>query len=286
MGFLNFKNINKGWFTSLLGYLVICASLVSVFLKGTTWTEAAVGIGAGLLLLGTPDPKGPAAGMGVVGGVLLLIGLAFGGCASQKQLQAKYGTLNAPVTVAVSDTLKLPITVTTKPDSLSASFSLDSLADASSGDTLKLVSVGGLATMEVWKSPVTKVGGSQRLNARVKVPPQMIHDTIEKVVTLYAQCPPTWTMAPKVEPTRWQRYYGYYQEVCTAVMSVLLVVLLILAGFRLKRLLPFAVVLVVLAGAGSLGGCRAAKPMPKPKDQSSQSNGLPYWIKRDLHRNI
>jgi hypothetical protein len=221
---LHFKNINKGWFTSLMGYLVIAASLVSVFLKGATWSEAAVGIGAGMLLLGLPDPKGPAAGTGVVG-VLAVMLLAFGGCVSYQKCLDKYGTQGPPTTLAVTDSVQVPVVVTTPADSLAARFALDSLVTAPVDDTLRLVSVGGRAEVVLWKSPATKPGGSQHLNARVKVPPQVIHDTVTQVVTLYGECPPQFTIAPS--PPWYVRWWGYFQEVSAYIVLAALLVLLL-----------------------------------------------------------
>lgn len=252
----SWANVHKGCFTSGLGVLIILASVVSVFSHQRSWTEAGAGIAVGITLLGMPDPK-VGGGTGVVGGLGLILLLASGGCVSEKKLLAKYGTQNPPVTVAISDTLKLPVSITTKPDSLSTSFWLDSLADAPNGDTVRLVSMGGQATLKVWKSPVTKVGGGQRLHARVDVPTRVVHDTITKVVTLYAKCPPTYTIAPG--PTRWQRIWHGYQDFCTALVSIVLIVALILLAFRkgLLRFLPFLAVLVVASA-----GCRSQKAPP------------------------
>ena len=50
---MNFKNW-KHWKTSLLGSIIIIAAIVSVFIN-TNWTDAIVGISAGLMLIFAPD---------------------------------------------------------------------------------------------------------------------------------------------------------------------------------------------------------------------------------------
>ena len=50
---MNFKNW-KHWKTSTLGVIIIIAAIVSVFVN-TNWTDAIVGISAGLMLIFAPD---------------------------------------------------------------------------------------------------------------------------------------------------------------------------------------------------------------------------------------
>jgi hypothetical protein len=233
----SFKNINKGWVTSLAGYLIIFACLFSVLLKGTSWADVAVGLTIGVALLGMPNPPLPGAGGTGAVGVLLLLSLAFGGCATFKKCQDKYGTQSPPTTLALTDTVKVPVTITTKADSLSSAMSLDSLASAPVGDTIQLVSAGGLAQVSIWKSPATTPGGSQMLHTRVKVPPQIIHDTITKVVTLYGQCPPAYTFQPSPNTGFFYRLWGYYRTFSTWAFSALLLVLAIHFGIHRPRLL-------------------------------------------------
>ncbi len=229
----SFKNINKGWLTSLAGYLVIFACLVSVFLKAATWTDAAIGMAVGVTLLGLPNPPMPGGGTtGAVG--VLLFSLMFGGCVSLKKCQDKYGTQGPPTTIAVTDSVRVPVTVTTKADSLSSAMSMDSLAAAPVGDTIHLVSAGGLARVSIWKSPAAVPGGSQQLHTRVKVPPQIIHDTVTKVVTLYGQCPPAYTFAPATNTHWYYRWWGYYRTFSTYVVSALLLVLAIRLGVKAR----------------------------------------------------
>ena len=265
-------NLHKGPFTSFLGVIIILASLISVFSHGRSWTEAAAGIGVGMVLLGMKDPSSPGGAMGVVSGLVVFSLLAFGGCASQKKLLAKYGTQNPPTTLALTDSLKLPVTITTKADSLSTRLALDSLAAAPVGDTLHLVSAGGLAKVSIWKSAAARPGGSQQLHTLVKVPPQIIHDTITKVVTLYGKCPPTYTLAATPKPGLLGRAWYRYKEFCTVLVSLGLVVALLLLGFRagLFKFLKFLPFLAVLALAGGLASCRTvAKPYPFTPHQPS-----------------
>lgn len=274
------KNINKGWITSLVGYLIIFACLVSVIFKGGTWADAALGMVVGVGLLGARDPNQPGSGAtGVVG--VLVLALAFGGCASFEKLQNKYGTQAPPTTVAVSDSVKVPVTVTTKADSLSTAMSMDSLAAAPVGDTIHLVSAGGLAKVSIWKSAPKVPGGSQQLHANVKVPPQIIHDTVTKWVTLYGQCPPAWTFAPTPKTPWYQPYWSYYQHLSTWAFSAFLLVLAIMLGTKMKpRLLMLLLAsAVALGSAGGLASCVTqevgqGKFRPQP---------LPKKIYRNLH---
>lgn len=45
----------KQWKTTALGLVLIIASIASVFVKGVTWSDAVFGIGAGLVLIFSPD---------------------------------------------------------------------------------------------------------------------------------------------------------------------------------------------------------------------------------------
>ena len=50
------KNVVKGWKTTILGILILIASLTSVFLvAGINWFDASIGIAIGLSLLFSPD---------------------------------------------------------------------------------------------------------------------------------------------------------------------------------------------------------------------------------------
>jgi hypothetical protein len=45
----------KSWKTTVLGIILIIASIVSVFVKEVQWSDAVIGIGVGLVLLFSPD---------------------------------------------------------------------------------------------------------------------------------------------------------------------------------------------------------------------------------------
>ncbi len=45
----------KQWKTTSLGLVLIIASIASVFVKSVSWSDAVFGIGAGLVLIFSPD---------------------------------------------------------------------------------------------------------------------------------------------------------------------------------------------------------------------------------------
>jgi membrane associated rhomboid family serine protease len=45
----------KQWKTTALGLVLIIASIASVFIKSVSWSDAVFGIGAGLVLVFSPD---------------------------------------------------------------------------------------------------------------------------------------------------------------------------------------------------------------------------------------
>jgi len=45
----------KQWKTTTLGVIIIIASIASVFVKEIQWSDAIFGIGAGLVLIFSPD---------------------------------------------------------------------------------------------------------------------------------------------------------------------------------------------------------------------------------------
>jgi len=51
---MKFNNI-KAWKTTTLGIILILASIVSVFVKSVSWSDASFGIGIGLVLIFSPD---------------------------------------------------------------------------------------------------------------------------------------------------------------------------------------------------------------------------------------
>jgi hypothetical protein len=51
---MKFKNL-KAWKTTTLGIILIVASIVSVFVKSVSWSDASFGIGIGLVLIFSPD---------------------------------------------------------------------------------------------------------------------------------------------------------------------------------------------------------------------------------------
>lgn len=48
-----FRNLK----TTIPGLFIIVAASLSTYFMGTSWTEASVGMGVGLVLLGVKDPK-------------------------------------------------------------------------------------------------------------------------------------------------------------------------------------------------------------------------------------
>lgn len=48
------KNV-KQWKTTLIGIVLIGASISSVFIKSVSWADATFGVGIGLILLFSPD---------------------------------------------------------------------------------------------------------------------------------------------------------------------------------------------------------------------------------------
>jgi O-antigen ligase len=51
---MKFKNL-KAWKTTALGVILIVASILSVFVKSVSWSDASFGIGIGLVLIFSPD---------------------------------------------------------------------------------------------------------------------------------------------------------------------------------------------------------------------------------------
>ena len=216
-------NVTKGKLTSVLGVIIILASLVSVFYPGVNWSEAAAGMGVGLALLGLKDP--PVAGSNGIVAVVLTSALV--GCASYTRCLDKYGAqVAAPPVVEVSDSIKVPVKVTTPVDSLAASLDIDSLATVTTKDTIRLISAGGRAHVTMYKS-----SDGRKLETRVKVPPQVIHDTITKYVTLYGKCPPSYTLQPKKKLSWYEPFWECYRTL-TAFASLLY---LLIFGFSWLR---------------------------------------------------
>lgn len=51
---MKLKNL-KAWKTTALGIILIIASILSVFVKSVSWSDASFGIGIGLVLIFSPD---------------------------------------------------------------------------------------------------------------------------------------------------------------------------------------------------------------------------------------
>jgi hypothetical protein len=50
------SNVSKGIVTTVIGVVILTASVVSIFMaNGITWTDASIGIGIGLALMFAPD---------------------------------------------------------------------------------------------------------------------------------------------------------------------------------------------------------------------------------------
>lgn len=52
---MKLTNNIKQWKTTTLGLVLIIASVASVFVKSVSWSDAVFGIGAGLVLIFSPD---------------------------------------------------------------------------------------------------------------------------------------------------------------------------------------------------------------------------------------
>ncbi len=71
------KNIRKGPFTTILGIVIILASLASVFFGDSSWTEAVIGITCGAGFLFAPDPKKPGGTGGTAAVVIFIVVIVF-----------------------------------------------------------------------------------------------------------------------------------------------------------------------------------------------------------------
>lgn len=102
MKFWNLENFKKGPVTTILGIVIILASVVSVFIPSAniSWTEAVVGITAGSILLGVSDPKNSGGTALLTVGVILMAMLMLG-CKSSSTTTKRTDTTYIPTKVYV-----------------------------------------------------------------------------------------------------------------------------------------------------------------------------------------
>ena len=76
--------IQRNLLTTVLGVLIIIASIASHFLMDTSWTEVLIGVCVGIILLPMKDPKAP---LGTA--VLIILGLLLGACKTVKSTSSQ-----------------------------------------------------------------------------------------------------------------------------------------------------------------------------------------------------
>ncbi|MGD1960553.1 MAG: hypothetical protein ACFB2Y_16960 [Fulvivirga sp.] len=184
----NFQNIIKGWFTSIIGLLVIGAGIYQLYQPMPSITEVIGLIALGLGLLGIKDPR--LRGSGKTAAVVVIASFFFLSCSVRQ----------VPVTVTVRDTVAVPVTVITPPDTVRESFNIDSLLAASVKDTAKIISENGRAQIKFWKDQY-----NNQLTAEAICLPDTIEVVkevpIEIVKEVEVEC-------PGKEPNPGKRYRG------------------------------------------------------------------------------
>ena len=97
-------NHYKQWKTTTLGLIIIVATIASVFVKEVQWSDAIIGIAAGLMLVFSPDTI-----LDKIGNLLkVLVVFAFTSCMSEKKLSQvcadKYPIKDSTVIIERVDT--------------------------------------------------------------------------------------------------------------------------------------------------------------------------------------
>ncbi len=125
----NFQNIKRGKYTSILGFILIVAGLLSKFLFQESWMDSMIPVAAGAVLLFAKDPKKPGSTLAL--SVLFLL-LLFSSCTTYQKCADKFGYQDTTY-IQVKDTLYRDIKVKPIDSKYSFNLRLDSLLWAKPG---------------------------------------------------------------------------------------------------------------------------------------------------------
>lgn len=213
------KNITGGPIMSVLGVLIILASIASRFFPelNVDWTEVGIGISIGVAFLMAKDPKKPG------GTAALLLFLMLSSCITYDRCLDKYGSTIDSVTYY--DTIPLYVPVPIIGDSLMGS--LDEVYNQlkEDGDSVTLTSDSG-------KASALFTNDQGQKNFKFQCPQDTVLVPVE--VPIKVDCPPVQVFDPKPPPW-WYKYWESYQLLSSVMFALILLALLV--RVLIKRIL-------------------------------------------------
>jgi hypothetical protein len=213
------ENLYKSWYTTVLGFIIILASIVSVFIPdlNVSWTEAGVGIAIGVAFLGVKDPDKSDK---VLLSLMLLLALAFlSSCVTYSKCERKYGRKETPIIpVYIQDSVKTQ--VITLADSAIGTWSLEEVANSDIDQEFKTVSERGKASVTISKTK------DNNLKAKANCLPDTVTKWVPYEVLVDVPCPEQTVFTPR--PTGLGKLWEDYKSLAAIALPFLVILFWVL----------------------------------------------------------
>lgn len=208
------KNVDfkKNPWSTGIGLILVIVGIITVFMDEIQVLESITIIVLGAAFMGIKDPR-------ISGGAKTLVWLLFAlsifsfGCAKK---------ISIPQTITVRDTVRVPVEVYLKPDSVFIEVPITSI------DSLP---VGIISEQTNERSKITLFKTKDhKIRAKAECLPDTIRMVKEVPVEIKADCPPMVVKAP----TFWQKAWEGYKTLSALLILLLLIVIGLMRGLNIK----------------------------------------------------
>lgn len=212
---LKLNNITKSPLTTILGLLIIIASIASVFVTELQmdWTDAGIGVALGAAFLFAPDGKKSGGKAAMI--VFLMSGTCLSSCVTYEKCQDKFGVVHDTTYVHKEVKIVVHDTIVKAADTVGAIIKWRNNGKVITDTVIVENPATGMA-LKYWRDQA----GRLRAQCESKQDTVIVTNTVTKKVKV--DCPPVTHFEPK--PTPW--YAKWWFWMCMGVVIWIVIITL------------------------------------------------------------
>jgi hypothetical protein len=209
--------LKRSWLTTVIGVLIIAASIASHFVYETSWTEVLMGVVIGFIFLPMKDPKKPSGGAAAV---ILIALMSLSSCVTYNKCVDKFGSVQ---TDTITITQIKPVDITFKPEkeSFTTSLRLDSLLWAEPGKERTIHNEDSTVNIKIKKD-----ANNDRVSITAECDPDTVRITKEVPVEVKVPCETKTFTEP--EPTGLTKAWQQYKGVSAIALPIVIILIIII----------------------------------------------------------
>lgn len=211
---LKLDNITKSPLTTILGLLIIVASIASVFVTALEmdWTDAGIGVALGAAFLFAPDSKSKSKAAMIV----FFLTASLSSCVTYEKCQDKFGLVHDTTYVHKEVQIVVHDTIVTQADTVGTIIKFRDNGKIIT-DTVVIENPATGMQLKYWRD----VAGRLRAQCESKADTVIVTNTVTKEVKV--PCPPVSTFKPS--PTPWYTKWWFWMCLGAALLMVFLTII-------------------------------------------------------------